>query len=263
MRMRRTRFKVRRRMTAAMSRPEVKHLDIAAIDIPVSICDPTGSQPDASLSLTSGSGNKLLIDIFQYIEQGVQSRQRVGQQIFVKSINLRMNFRYCPNSFYVNTTYGGYIPGSGALGLRVVWADNREALTVSTPDFFSDIPPGAAYWSAVMKRLNRRKLNVWSDKFFKRSIGSDGATSVGAIPNFKNNMPQFIPAMDINYTIPVNKRIVYDDTVPKDEKMVYTMNVFACPPNCVNLVSTVPANSELMKQFYCVNYNVRIYYTDV
>lgn len=268
MRRRRRRMKRRpmrkmryRRKVARMSmRPEVKHVDVVAVDVPISIGDPAA--PQDSMILGAGSGNKLVTDILSTIIQGVMASQRVGAQIFVKSINTRMVCRWCPNSTYLAASYGQSIPGSGSIGVRLVWANNGE-LTNSV-NFFASLPTSAARWSADLKRVDRRKYTVWSDKTYRRSIGSDGATSLGTVANANTLLGVFMPAITINHTLKVNKRIIYNSgsTSPKDSECIFTLNAFAVPSNLGN-ISTGTVNNELMKQVYCANFNIRVYYTDV
>lgn len=254
------RIRYKRRAYRASLKPEVKHIDITANELPMSVCDITDST--GVLGTLGGSGNKAIDDIFSYISQGTGSSNRIGSTIFVKSMQIQFHAHYCPNATFLATTGGASVPGPAIMQVRCVWADNNQGFTADSEGFFI-APSSGLYWGADIKRLNRRIYQFWHDRTFTSRNANNMGWPFGADSTVYTNANQLLPAMSFKYTVPVNKRIIYtQESLPKDDTMRYTLNVFACPPVATNMPTTAKFN-ELRKQLYCYSYQIRIYYTDV
>jgi len=124
------RMKYKRRSYRNSLKPEVKHIDITASDLPMSICDT--SDPTVAMGTLGGQGNKAVSDIFSYISLGTGSSNRIGSTIFVKSMQIQFNARYCPNATFLALSQSKAIPGPGIMQVRCVWADNDQGFTADS-----------------------------------------------------------------------------------------------------------------------------------
>lgn len=256
-------FKRRRMMrnTRRANTPEVKYVDLHTYNIPMSIVD--RNNPETCLGTISGQGNKGVSNAFGFIQQGAGPGQRVGSTIFVKSMNLVLTAKYCPNAAYRGTTDGEVIPTNAVMQVRVIWADNSQSVNVDTPRFWALGIPSTSGISAGLKRVNRREYQVWSDKtYVSRPFSMNSINLAQPLVNFQ----QSVPSLRFSQTILVNKRIVFNTATviqdPKDDTMCYTLNVFPTAP-AFDMMSNDTKHDYLRQQAYCYSYNLRIYYTDV
>lgn len=158
-------------------------------------------------------------DLFRNIAIGPAYNQRIGDKIFVKSIRVY-------HSAYLNhmtiQTVNYFL--QNAL-LRLTWTDvvgtaaTPSAAGSAVPYFFEE-----QGLNKMTQPINRRLFKVWRDKVYR--ITGTGTTS--------NNDSYTCSAAVVRwaYTIPVNKVIIYQDTVvsgvvsggiPKDDTMRYSM----------------------------------------
>lgn len=206
------RMRMRSRRSWA-SRKEVKTRTVVFDYLPIYHYLPNpGNEAQSDRSL-------IVNDLFRNITIGPAYNQRIGDKIFVKSIRVY-------HSAYVNHMIiqsVNYVMAN--VLLRLTWTD--VVGTAATPSAAGSAVPYFFEENGLNKMtqpINRRLFKVWRDKVYR--IGGPHATS---------NNDTYTSAAAIArwaYTIPVNKSIIYQDTVvsgevsggiPKDDTMRYSM----------------------------------------
>jgi len=266
------------RVMRASSRPEVKYLDITGTNLPMSVNNTTqtgGALRGSTCNGTNaGVGNKVYSNIFRAIVQGVSANQRVGNKVFVKSINTIVSYKYCPPAAWRAdfwATHAQYVPDAANMVVRLVWSDDPSDVTADTTNYFANT--GIAdyeYFTPSVKRLNRRRFKFWADKTFRTTkpqvpmVTPNVEVYNNTLIEGSRNWYPFAPAEVFSHTLKVNKTITYHsvDTLPKaNSENIYSLALFASPPALCG--ETGLDIIDLRKQYYCYTVNMRIYYTDV
>jgi hypothetical protein len=250
-------FKFKRRRTYSRrrptirrreSKPEVKYLTVPVFDIPVSLWK--NGSPTTLLGQISGSGNKIIRDLFDRIEVGTLPSQRIGRTIFVKSIRSKFSFRFCPTQAARDN---GYTKSpANPISVRMIWFDSTSTIASDTELF--QMQGLTQNFDVAHKYVDRTQFMIFADKMFTARTGGfsvDVGTSVSGA-NF--SVP---PSLTIAHTLPVNKTITYRnvDQQPKSELETYTLAFIASDPSC--------QQTFLAPQYLCCQGTVRVYYTDV
>lgn len=223
--------------------PEVKVFDSSTIGKGIPI--------DIASDGTIRAANKIFGNIFSLITQGTNQFQRIGNKIFVKSVQIRCTYWTC--GFLYSYSGSARSIGVNTALMRVI-VDNTVGGAIDHADFFAGTNNG----SKISCPLNRKVYNIRADRTFRlqgglSSLPGDPATtasnSCGDIRSFKMN-------------VPMNRTIVYQQTdsgsspIIKDVTDAFTIHAISAIPNLATY-TTIPYVTPV-----CSNWHVRIYYTD-
>jgi len=218
----------RRRRKQAGNVPEIKYLTLQ-------------SQNQASrLGVLNVNDDDLygtqnfISNILENISVGASFVNRVGNKIYVMSINVHFLVYGCPAA----TTYN-----VGSFLLRHIWHNQRTAAGVSIPGFF-----GIASTINFNSFVDRKSVTVHRDKYFPIR-GSDYATTqTGSTVNCG-------AIREIEYSIPVNRYVTFTPTgAVKEDKDVYSFAVLVATPG-------LDSTNDL-RQIACWHAKYRIYFKD-
>lgn len=242
---RRLRMRMRRRRYRR-SKAEVKVLTSVLSGMPIYHYCPS------TYNSTSSDRDGIMQNIFNGISLGTNYQQRLGNKIFVKF--MRITHSCYVDSFTVGTTV--YSPS--AVGLRLMWTNDvtnpatPTAAGSANTDFYAHISS-----CKFIQPINRRKYIVFYDK---RKIITSGwpanaSDSCGQVATW-------------SYRIPVNKTIVYNDTMStsgpaKEDKMNYNLKAIAYINGYNNAAFQSSNNSPVAGCSPLVlDTVIRTYYTD-
>lgn len=215
------------------NKPEVKYCDISNYDNPLPIQYPTGA------TTTLYAPQFLASNLLASITQGYARQERIGGKIYVKFIRIHAWVRACPSATQYDV---------GDFQLRLIFSNtgnSRFGAGNSIAGYFSS-PARINLYSFI----DRSEIYVHSDKFFRIHGGSDSTQAVDPFAN--TGAFRFI-----SYTIPIGRTVDYvgDTDVVKDNKDYICLSaLIACPG------MSSPTNG---RQIGCLDYNIRVYYTDV
>jgi len=245
---RRMRLRMRRRRNyRRSSKPEVKVYTTVLSGMPLYHFMSTAA------NRTSSDRDGLLQNIFNGIALGTNYEQRLGNKVFVKFI--RVTHSCYLDSFTIGTTV--YSPNS--VGVRIMWTNDSTAPATPTT---AGTANGEFYahnsTCKFIQPINRRKYIVYYDK--RRIIASGfpaSTTDVGG------------QVATWSYRIPVNKTIIYNDTLStsgqaKEDNMNYNLKAICYIPGYNNAAFQSGGNSPVAGLSPMVlDTMVRTYYTDV
>lgn len=245
---RRMRMRMRRRRYRRRAKVEVKVLTSIVSGMPIYHYCPN------SANTSSSDRDGILQNIFNGIAIGTNYQQRLGNKIFVKF--LRVTHSCYVDPFSIGTPAVTYAPN--AVGLRIMWTN--DTTQPATPDAAGNANTDFYAYSSICKfiqPINRRKYIVFYDKRKIIESGWPAGTqdSCGQVASW-------------SYRIPVNKTIVYNDTLSssgqaKEDNMNYNLKAIAYINGYNNAAfratgtAPVPGLSPLV-----LDTVVRTYYTD-
>lgn len=221
----------RRYVTRRRRRPksEVKCLTIIASRQSAKMTIPGGTW-GASAGQDQSASALMINDLLGNITQGTNESNRIGRQIFVKSIRVKHTVELCSPS-------SSYSFNSGLL--RITWCSALGTPgTSSVSDWYK-----YAIKDRILGQFNNNLYKLHRSKVYNitaglPNIGSGTSTYQGMIKT-------------IAYTLPLNRTVTYSGAIVKDEKDYYTMYMNAAVPNGTDGL-----------QCFCVNTQISIYFTD-
>lgn len=223
-------YSTRRSMRKASCKPEVKWYSVEAVRQSVKMTIP-GASWASSPSAASSALSFQINNILQNITTGADVVNRIGRQIFVKSIRVHHIVELCsPN----NTT-----PLNTGL-LRLTWCTATGT------------PQSTSFSNWYKRPIMDRVMGSFNNNFFKLHYNKVHNVS-GYLNNLAGTNSVYLGAIKhIKYTLPVNRIVSYDATgAVKEEKDFYSLFMQAtCPSGYDGL------------QVYCVNIQIVVYFTD-
>lgn len=223
----RTRRVYRRRRTYSRrgNASEIKYVTYIANDQKVTTVK-TGS-----LATDLYPKQAILANILDQIAQGTNYGNRIGNKIFVMSINVRVLVAACPE----DSTYA-----IGNFLIRHIWHSSRSGGNVGITNFFENTS-----FINFNSYINRKILTVHADKTF--TVRADASTTP-----FSGTYVYCGAVREINYTIPVNRYVTYTQAgVVKEDYNVFSFAQLGAVPN-------LPDN----KQIACSQIKFRVYFKD-
>lgn len=241
-RKRKYRIKRRRRNYRASARPEVKVYDKSLTG--------RGVKLDITTAGTLMQSYFVMSNIFSSIAQGTNSYERIGNRIFVKSIQMRIEYWTC------GFTYNSTNQLVNTALMRVICSDAIG--NVDAQNFFAGTNGG----SKIACPLNRKVWNIHYDRVFRLSQG------LANVPGGTASTSSYAVG-DIRTTVinmPINKIITYaqldggSSPGVKDDSGLYSFAALASLPNAAAYTTT---GGAAYPNPVCTNWHLRIYYTDV
>lgn len=228
----RPRMSRRYRRYRSATRPEVKMLQVA------SKCNSLKLHVGATASATLYPGQNISGGMFSYIVPGTGVDQRIGNNVFVKSVMLRGMSFGCPLDGTYNV--GNYL-------IRIIaWTGLNTAASTITKFFASESE------NNFYLPLNRKKIEkVYVDKVF--TVRSNGYTTANTTQDRTLGGVHYF-----NIKIPINRRITYiqGGNETKHETDVFNYAILVGTPGMCNA-------SNDARQIACVSMNSTVYFTDV
>lgn len=171
-----------------------------------------------------------------YISQGTNYSDRIGNTIFVKGIRLRMLTFACSESEQISI--------SNFLLRIIVWSGANTAASVIT-NFFN-----SSNKINFLAPINRKKVhNVFYDKV--HYFNSGGYINDSSSRNATSGAVKMM-----NIWLPMNRRVTYTQGGgPKDEKDQINLAVLVASPGMCNTTYD-------LRQIACSNYTGQIFFTD-
>jgi len=224
-----TRRPRRRRSGSAGNAAEIKYQSI------------TLQNQSASLAIVSENqdilydNQNILANVLDYITVGTDYESRIGNKIYVMSINVHCLVYGCPE----DSTYG-----VDSFIFRHIWHNQRSAADTSIVHFFN-IDAKVNFNSFP----NRKAITVHRDKYFPVRGSAFTTTSSGSEKLSG-------PVREIDYSLPINRYVTYTPTGQvKEDRDVYSL---------ATLVATagVSSSSNNGLQVCCSQWKIRVYFKD-
>jgi len=176
-----------------------------------------------------------LSNILTEIVQGTGSGSRIGNKIYVMSINVRMLIYSCP----ADDDYS-----AGTFLSRHIWHNSPNTAGAGVPDFF--LAPAKVNFHQMP---DRRMYNVHYDKVY--TVRAHESTTSQITPY------ETVGAVKmINYSVPVNRYVTYTlFNKPKEDYNVYSLAVLTATPGMSNSLYN-------NRQIGCYQLSYRIYFKD-
>lgn len=207
---------------------EVKYLTLASTDQAVKLAITTTNSFDLF------SIQNFVPNLLDNIQVGTSFSTRIGNKIYVMSINVKFLVYGCPS----NTNYV-----VDSFLIRHIWHNQRTPTGSSIAGFF-----GSDSTVNFNSFVDRKSVTVHKDKTWAVRSNAYGTSSTGSTALSGG-------CREINYSIPINRYVTYTQSGPvKEDADVYSLAVLAATPGMNTANDT--------KQIACFQAKYRIYYKD-
>jgi len=224
-----TRRPRRRRSSSAGNAAEIKYQSLTFQNQSAELAIPLANED------TLYAHQNVLANALDYIAVGTDYESRIGNKIYVMSINVHALIYGCPESS--DYAIDSFI-------IRHIWHNQRIAAGSSITSFFN-IDAKVNFNSFP----NRKAITVHRDKYFPVKASAYSTTSSGT-----DRLCGSI--REVDYSIPINRYVTYTPTgVVKEDKDVYSLAVLVATPGM-----STQSNNAL--QVACSQLKFRIYFKD-
>jgi len=168
-------------------------------------------------STLTNTGLTTTSSIIPIISQGVGVDQRIGNRITAKSLTARLVLMARP----VNPT-DNYVAGL-PFYVRVVFYNRKDSMTNNTNNTILDLGGSVTNFSgsvaSLLLKYNKDTYNIIKSYTFKMAPAQ--AINASAISSSENMPNGFSSHIFRNISIPIPKKLVYDDTSAQPNHRIY------------------------------------------